>query len=63
MSYTIHFRRADGEGTKTHKSGLGDAEAHTAALFFFEGNPDVTMVWVLNGQGELAFDPLTRDPQ
>lgn len=62
MSFTVHYRRADAQGTKTFLTGLNRAAAEAAQAHFFDTHPEATMCWVLDDAGNMLGDALTRDP-
>lgn len=60
--YTVHYRKADGQGTKVFMRGLERGMALDFQQKFFDRNPDVTMCWVLDDRGIALNDALWRDP-
>lgn len=62
MAYHIRYRRADGEGTHTFLTNLGRGEAVRIKTQLFERDRAVTMCWVLDDDGNMLGDALTREP-
>jgi len=60
MRYTVYYRRADGEGTKTYLAGLTAESAEKVKRKVFDADVRRTMVWVLDEDYEMLGDPLVR---